>query len=136
MPVGDGADHLLPDEFHPQGGAFGAAGGAEPSLFAGEGDERFVSADVAPDAREAALGKAAPEKALDGVRDDPSQRSEGPLKPMFVFPSEAVEELVKDSVEGGPLGATGAVEFRRGREGERRFHARRWGKGRARSGTG
>jgi hypothetical protein len=28
----------------------------------GEGDEIFVSADVAPDAREAALGKAAPEK--------------------------------------------------------------------------
>jgi hypothetical protein len=71
MPVGDGADHLLPDEFRPQGGAFGAAGGAEPSLFAGEGDEIFVSADVAPDAREAALGKAAPEKALDGFRDDP-----------------------------------------------------------------
>ena len=61
MPVRNGADHLLPDEFHPQSGAFGAAGGAEPSLFAGEGDEIFVSADVAPDAREAALGKAAPE---------------------------------------------------------------------------
>ena len=71
MPVGDGADHLLPDEFHPQSGAFGAAGGAEPSLFAGEGDEIFVSADVAPDAREAALGKAAPEKTLDGFRDYP-----------------------------------------------------------------
>ena len=64
------------------------------------------------------------------------QRPEGPLEPMCVFPSEAVEELVKDSVEGSPLGATGAVEFRRGREGERRFHARRLGKGRARSGTG
>jgi hypothetical protein len=61
MPVRNGADHPLPDEFHPQGGAFGAAGGAEPLLFAGEGDEVFVSADVAPDAREAALGKAAPE---------------------------------------------------------------------------
>jgi len=61
MRVRNGADHLLPDEFHPQGGAFGAAGGAEPSLFAGEGDEIFVSADIAPDAREAALGKAAPE---------------------------------------------------------------------------
>jgi hypothetical protein len=61
MPVRNGAYHLLPDEFRPQGGAFGAAGGAEPSLFAGEGDEIFVSADVAPDAREAALGKAAPE---------------------------------------------------------------------------
>ena len=36
--MGDGADHPLPDEFHPQGGAFGAAGGAEPPLFAGEGD--------------------------------------------------------------------------------------------------
>ena len=71
MPVRNGADHLLPDEFHPQSGAFGAAGGAEPSLFAGEGDEIFVSADVAPDAREAALGKAAPEKTLDGFRDYP-----------------------------------------------------------------
>jgi hypothetical protein len=68
--VGDGANHLLPDEFHPQAGAYGAAGGAEPSLFAVEGDEIFVSAVVAPDAREAALGKAAPEKALDGFRDD------------------------------------------------------------------
>jgi len=35
MLVGDGADHLLPDEFRPQGGAFGGAGRAEPSLFAG-----------------------------------------------------------------------------------------------------
>jgi hypothetical protein len=61
MPVWDGADHLLPDEFDPQGGAFSAAGGAKPSLFAGEGDEIFVSAEIAPDAREAALGKAAPE---------------------------------------------------------------------------
>jgi hypothetical protein len=26
MPVRDGADHLLPDEFHQQGGAFSAAG--------------------------------------------------------------------------------------------------------------
>jgi hypothetical protein len=60
-----GADHPLPDEFHPQGGAFGAAGGTEPTLFAGEGDEIFVSADIAPDAREAALGKAAPENQED-----------------------------------------------------------------------
>jgi len=75
MPVGDGAEHLLPDEFHPQGGAFGAAGGAESSLFAGEGDEIFVSANIASDAREAALGKAAPEKALDGFRDDPPSSS-------------------------------------------------------------
>jgi hypothetical protein len=55
MPVGDGADHLLPDEFGPQGGALGGAGRAEPPLLAGEGDEIFVSAGVAPDAREAAL---------------------------------------------------------------------------------
>ena len=75
MPVQNGADHLLPDEFHPQGGAFGAAGGAEPSLIAGEGDDIFVSADVAPDAREAALGKAAtsgswrPARLCCGARD-------------------------------------------------------------------
>lgn len=112
MPVRNGADHPLPDEFHPQSGAFGAAGRAEPSLFAGEGDEIFVFADVAPDAREAALGKAAPEKALDGLRDDPSQRSEGPLKPLFVFPGEPVEELEKNGVEGGPLGAPGTIELR------------------------
>jgi hypothetical protein len=30
MPVGDGADHLFPDEFGPQGGAFGRTGRAEP----------------------------------------------------------------------------------------------------------
>jgi hypothetical protein len=112
MPVGDGADHPLPDEFRPQGGAFGAAGGAEPSLFAGEGDEIFVSADITPDAREAALGKAAPEKALDGLRYDPPQWAEGPLEPLFIFPGEPVEELVKDCVEGGPLGTSGTVEFR------------------------
>jgi hypothetical protein len=28
MPVGDGADHLLPDELGPEGGAFGGAGRA------------------------------------------------------------------------------------------------------------
>jgi hypothetical protein len=61
MPVGDGADHLLPDEFRPQGAAFSGAGRAEPSLFAGEGDEVFVPTGVASDARETALGKAAPE---------------------------------------------------------------------------
>jgi len=66
MPLRNGAEYLLPDEFHPQSGAFGAAGGAEPSMRAEEGNEIFVSADVAPDAREAALGKAAPEKVLDG----------------------------------------------------------------------
>jgi hypothetical protein len=71
MPVRNGVDHLVPDEFHPQGGAFGAARGAEPSLFAGESDEVFVPAGVAPNTREAALGKAAPEKALDRFRDDP-----------------------------------------------------------------
>ena len=71
MPVGDGADHLLADELDPQGGAFCGAGRAEPPLLAGKGDEGFISAGVAPDAREAAFGKAAPEKALDGLRDDP-----------------------------------------------------------------
>jgi hypothetical protein len=35
-----------------------------------------------------------------------------PLEPVFVFPGEAVEILVKDSVEGGPLGPPGAVKFR------------------------
>ena len=72
MPVGDGADHLLPDEFRSQGGAFRGAGRAEPPLLAGEGDEVFVPPNVAPYAREAAFGKAAPEKALDRFRDDPS----------------------------------------------------------------
>jgi len=67
MPVGDGADHLLPDEFRPQGGAFGGAGRAEPSLLAGDGDEVFVPTGVASDARETALGKAAPEKAFDRI---------------------------------------------------------------------
>jgi len=56
--------------------------------------------------------KAAVEKSLDGLRDDPTQRTEGPLEPVFVFPGEEVEELVKDCVEGGPLGPPGAVEFR------------------------
>ena len=66
MPVGNGADHLLPDEFRPQGGAFGGAGGAEPPLLAGEGDEIFIPAGVAPDARETALREAAPEESLYG----------------------------------------------------------------------
>jgi hypothetical protein len=79
MPVGDGADHLLADELCPQGGALGGAGGAEPPLLAGEGDEVFVPAGVAPYAREAAFGKAAPEKAVDGLRDDPPQGTEGPF---------------------------------------------------------
>jgi hypothetical protein len=57
----DASDELLPDEFRPQGGAFGGAGWKEPPLLAGECDEIFVPAGVAPDAREAALGKAAPE---------------------------------------------------------------------------
>jgi hypothetical protein len=112
MPVGDGADHLLADEFRPQGGAFRGAGGAETPLLAGEGNEIFVSAGVAPYAREAAFGKAAPEKAIDRFRDDPPQGAEGPLEPQLVFPGKAVEELVKDGVEGGPLGASWAVEFR------------------------
>jgi hypothetical protein len=111
MPVGDGADHLLPDEFGPQGGALGGAGGAESPLPAGEGDETFVSACVAPYTREAAFGKAAPEKALDRFRDDPPQGAEGPLEALFVFPGESVKELLKNGVEGGPLGAPGSVEL-------------------------
>jgi hypothetical protein len=59
MPVRDGADHLLPDELSPQGSALRRAGRAEPPLLAGEGDEIFVSAGVAPYTREATLGKAA-----------------------------------------------------------------------------
>jgi hypothetical protein len=66
MPVGDGADHLLPDEFGPQGGAFSGARRAESPLLAGEGNEIFVSAGVAPDARETALREAAPEESLYG----------------------------------------------------------------------
>jgi hypothetical protein len=112
MPVWDWADHLLPDEFSPKGGAFGGAGRAEPPLFAGEGDEIFVPAGVASYSRETAFGKAAPEEALDRFRDDPPQGAEGPFEPQFVFPGKAVEELVKDGVEGGPLGASWAVEFR------------------------
>jgi len=112
MPVWDWADHLLPDEFSPKGGAFGGAGRAEPPLFAGEGDEIFVPAGVASYSRETAFGKAAPEEALDRFRGDPPQGAEGPFEPQFVFPGKAVEELVKDGVEGGPLGASWAVEFR------------------------
>lgn len=110
--TGDWADHLFTDELGPQGGALGGAGGADPPLLAGEGNEIFVSAGVAPYAREAAFGKAAPEKALDRFRDNPSQRSKSPLEALFVFPGEAVEELMKDCIEGGPLGVSGAVEFR------------------------
>ena len=39
MPVGDGTDHLLPDELGPEGGAFGGTGRAKTSLLAGIGDE-------------------------------------------------------------------------------------------------
>ena len=49
---------------------------------------------------------------FDGLRDDPTQRTEGPLEPVLVFPGEAVEIMVKDSIEGGPLGTPRAVEFR------------------------
>ena len=62
MPVGDGADHLLPDELSPEGGSLGRTGGAKTTLLAGKGDEIFIPAGVAPDACEAALGKAAVQK--------------------------------------------------------------------------
>jgi hypothetical protein len=77
MPVGDGADHLLPDELSPEGGSLGRTGGAKTSLLAGKGDEIFIPAGVAPDACEAALGKAAVQKSLDGLRDDPTQTNHG-----------------------------------------------------------
>lgn len=54
--------------------------------------------------RESALGKATVEKSLYGLRDDPTQRTEGPIEPVFIFPGEAVEIMVKDSVEGGRSG--------------------------------
>jgi hypothetical protein len=78
----------------------------------GEGDEILVSACVAPDSRESALGKAAVQKSLDGLRDDPTHRTEGLLEPVFVFPGEVVEIMMKDSVEEGPLGMPEAVDFR------------------------
>jgi hypothetical protein len=112
MPVGDGADHLLPDKLGPEGGALGGTRRAKTSLLAGKGDEIFIPAGIAPDARESVLGKAAVQKSPDGLRDDPTQRTEGPLEPAFVFPGEAVEIMIKDSVEGGSLGPPGAVEFR------------------------
>ena len=71
----------------------------ESPLLAGKGDEVFIPAGVAPDAREAALGKAAAEKAFDGLRDDPPQWAVCPFETVFVFPGEAVEKLVKNGVE-------------------------------------
>jgi len=59
MSVGDGADHLLPDELGPEGGALGGTRRTKTSLLAGKGDEIFILATVAPDARESVLGKAA-----------------------------------------------------------------------------
>ena len=59
MPVRDGADHLLPDELGSEGGALGGTGRAKTSLLAGKGDEIFIPAGIAPDARKSALGKAA-----------------------------------------------------------------------------
>jgi hypothetical protein len=53
-----------------------------------------------------------PISAFGGLRDDPPQETEGPFEPAFVFPGEAVEEQVKDGVEGGPLVVSGAVELR------------------------
>lgn len=43
VPVRDGPDHLLPDEFRPQGGAFGRAGRTEPPLLAGYVSVSLVS---------------------------------------------------------------------------------------------
>ena len=85
--------------------------GLKPPLLAGKGDEVFLAARITPDACEAALGKAAVQKSLDGLRDDPTQRTEGPLEPVFIFPGDAVEIMVKDNVEGGPLGTPRAAEF-------------------------
>ena len=99
MPVRDGADHLLPDELSPEGGALGGTRRAKTSLLAGKGDEIFIPVGVAPDACEAALGKAAIQESLDGLRDDPTHRTEGPLEPVDVFPGKTVEIMVKDSVE-------------------------------------
>ncbi len=66
--------------------------------------EKRIDFVNAPDAREAALGKAAPEKALDRFRDDPPERTEGLFEVLFVFSGEAVEALVKDGVEGDRSG--------------------------------
>jgi hypothetical protein len=93
-------------------GSLDGTGRAKSSLLAGKGDEIFIPAGIAPDARESDLGKAAIRESLDGLRNDPAQRTEGPLEPVFVFLGEAVEIMVKDSVERGPLGSPGAVEFR------------------------
>jgi hypothetical protein len=112
MSVRCGADHMLPDKLGPQGGALGGTGRTNTSFLIGEGDEILVSACVAPDSRESALGKAAVQKSLDGLRDDPTHRTEGLLEPVFVFPGEVVEIMMKDSVEEGPLGMPEAVDFR------------------------
>jgi CheY-like chemotaxis protein len=84
VPVRDGADHLLPGELGPQGGA-----------------------RIAPDACEPALGEASPEEPLDRLRYDVPQGAERPLEPLLVFAGELVEELVEDGVERRSLGARG-----------------------------
>jgi hypothetical protein len=45
MPVRDGADHLLPNELGPQGGALRGTGRAKTSLLAGKGDEPAAQAE-------------------------------------------------------------------------------------------
>ena len=51
MPVGDGADHLLPYELGPEGVPIGGTRRAKTSLLTGKGDEIFIFAGGAPDAR-------------------------------------------------------------------------------------
>jgi hypothetical protein len=59
MPVRDGADQPVAEEFGPERRALGGARRAETPLLARKGDEVFVAARVAPDPREAAFGETA-----------------------------------------------------------------------------
>jgi hypothetical protein len=76
VPVRHVMDDMLFEKFGPQNGALGRTRRAETALLAGKCDEILYAARITPNAREATLGKAAPEEPLDCFRDNRPQRSE------------------------------------------------------------
>ena len=116
---GDGEDELAVRDFVADGGgdpiggladAALVAGGAEVAAFAGEGEEAFVAAVGAVEAKETGGEVAAAEEVADGGEDVGPERAEGGAVVFLVAGEEGVPGGGEELPEGRGAGAAGLVD--------------------------
>jgi hypothetical protein len=107
--VRDGEQDRLGDQRAEKLDLLLVAGGAEPAAFAGEGQQVFVLAMVAPDAGEAVFEVAAVHELVHDLGDDRAQKAVAGLETLFVGGKKGVEVPGQALPERRGAGFAGAV---------------------------